>query len=326
MTGPIESRLTAALGELRPIGPVPAVLRERVLAMPERHRGWSSAGRLGRLRLVLASTATVVVLLAIWRVPSLSSPLGGVQTTPPAAGVDPSIEGPGVITSMVPTLPIVGAAAVVGLLLLAVAGIRRNPRRRTGTVAAVLALAVALGVVGLLMHPGPGDAGWNGFGPVLGFRQIDTPGTTDEEGQHLETLFEAAKPGEPFAVVFVVGNPGVLPVRLEGVLEDPDAASRIAPRWTQLAVGTDPNAIGQPLDQVASFVPTDIAPGGYVTLYLIGKASPCAIGAEPYAPDQAFAVRGPDIELAYSILGLRDTSTYHMPLVIEEPIRSGCTG
>ena len=73
-------------------------------------------------------------------------------------------------------------------------------------------------------------------------------------------------------------------------------------------------------------VPTDIQPGDYVLVYLIGKASPCSIGAAPYAPDQAFAVRGPDIVLAYSILGLTNTTTYEMPVVIEEPIRNGCSG
>ena len=320
-----EPRLAASLVEMRPGEPVPVALRDRVRAIPDRDGSLSAAGWLRRSLLITASIAGLGGLLALAKLPGLVEQAGALLPTR-VLGVDPTIEGPGLITSMVPTLPIVGFTAIGALVIIVISRIRRNPRRLTDLVMAAFSAAFALAVAGLLAHPGPGDAGWNGFGPVLGFRQVDAPGVTDSAGQHLETLFEAARPREPFAIVFVVGNQGALPIRLEGVREDPNAASRIAPRWTALGVGSDPNAIGQPLEEVASFVPTDIAPGGYVVLYLIGKASACAIGAEPYAPDQAFAVRGPDIDLAYSILGLTNTATYHMPLVIEEPILDGCTG
>ena len=320
-----EHHLSEALLQLRPNEPVSAALRDRVRTIPNADPAPSIIGRLRRPAFVVGLVATSAILLAVVRLSSVVRPVG-VGTTQGALGVDPMVEGPGIVTSIAPSLPVVGWGVVVAMVLAAARLAMQRPRSGRRLAVAAVCLAVAAGALGLTIHPGPGDAGWNGFGPVLGFRQVDSPGVIDEAGNHLETLFEAAGPGEPFAVVFVVGNQGTLPVRLEGVREDPNAASRIAPRWTALGIGTDPQAVGQPLDAVAPFVPTDIQPGGYVLLYLIGKASACAIGAAPYASDQAFAIRGPDIELVYSLFGLTNTTTYHMPLVIEEPIRNGCTG
>ena len=319
-----EQRLAAALEGQRPTDGAPATLRSRVLEIPtartpfpfDRHGAWRLAGT--------AVAAVIVVSVLGLRLGAV-----GPQVVTPGAsggGIDPTVEGPEIITALIRTLPLVGWSAAA---ILAVVGLRlllRSPRdRRRLAAAAVIGLA-AIGSAGLASHPGPGVGGWNGYGPSFGFRLVETPNVTDGDGLPLATLVESAEPGQPFAFFFVVHNPGPLPVRLEGLIEDEGARDRIAPRWTALAIARDVNMIGGPLSNATPFQPVDIPPDGDIGLYVIGKASACAIGAAPSASSQAYAGRGPDIQLVYSVFGLTNTSTYHMPVMIEEPILEGCSG
>jgi hypothetical protein len=322
---PLEQRLEAALIGLRPAEGAPASLRYRVHEVSSAGVRPSMLGGFGRWLVVSGSIAVLAVA-------GLIAVRGGLVAPPPVTpgapgtGIDPTVEGPGVVTSMIATLPIAGWAIAAVLAMIAVLILRPDRRQAGSLVMAGAVGAAAVGAAWLAGHPGPQVGGWNGYGPVIGFWNHETPSAPGPDGVELRTLYVSARPGEPFAFNFVVHNPGPLAVRLEGIREDPDANTRIAPRWTALALGTDQDAIGQPPSGLVRFVPVEILPDGDLTLYVIGKASACAVGPGPYGTDQAFAGRGPDIELVYSVFGLTDVSTYTMPMLIWEPIRNGCPG
>lgn len=321
---PLEKRLGAALVGLRPADGAPAGLRARVQELPFEVAPSSVFGGLARWVVPSSIGALVIAGLIVMR-GGLSAPPAATPGAP-GIGIDPTVEGPGVVTSMIATLPIIGWAISAVLALIGVRIVRRGWRRARRLVVAGAVWVAAIGAAGLAVHPGPGVGGWNGYGPMIGFGPPVDAGSPGSDGAELRMLVVSARPGEPFAFYFVIHNPGPLAVRLEGIREDPEASTRVAPRWTALALGSNPEQFVRSIADLVTFKPVDIPPEEDLRLYVVGKASACAVGPGPYGTDQAFAVRGPQVEFVYSVLGLTNTSTYTLPQVIAEPIVFGCTG
>jgi hypothetical protein len=328
MSGPtarVEARLRAVLIDLRPADGAPPRLRSRILDVPERMPRHPAVASLRPF--AIAATGIAAIGLALAGVERWSVPIPGNGSSPTLAiGIDPAIEGPGLVTWMFPTLPLVSWAVAAAFAIVALMLFRRRHGGGPAVLPTIAAALLAVGALTLQRVPGPGVGGSNAWGPVLGLRVGPEAGATSESGVPISTFYEIARPGEPFVFSFWVNNAGPVPIRLEGIVEDPEAASRFGPRWTALALGTDANAVAQPIDELVPFSRVELEPGGFMPLYVVGKASACAVGPSFGGPDQAFALRGPDIQLAYSVFGFTSTSTYTMPLVIQEPIREGCTG
>ncbi|GEM_PF-5429668 len=328
----IEEQLRTALVEFRPADGAPATLRARVDAMPLRLGDPGIAGRMRRLVStptwvtgLMAVIAIALVAVAARHVVPLPQAGGGA----PAPAFDPTVEGPGLVTTVVPTLLL--AEGIVGLVfgLLSLRALSSSRRSRrpwfTLTKAVVMASSAAV-FIWLASVQGVGVGGFNAWGPVLGFATEAPPPADGTSSDRQATVYLTAAPGKPFVYFFVVHNIGPIPVDLDGIVERPDAASVLAPRWTALALGTDPNAFGQPVEQLVPFHPVALAPGDYVTLYVVGKVSACATGLPPDRAGLSYAIRGPDIDLTYSVLGLTGSSHYLMPTQIAEPLVFGCTG
>ena len=271
--------------------------------------------------------AVIAVVALSFRPAALPANTGGVGATP--ATFDPTREGPGVVTGIVPTLIFAEGllAFIFGLLSYrAVSSFRRHRRPWLSLVTAVGTASAAIALIWLPSAQGVGAGGFNAWGPVLGFAAEGPPVDGGNASVRQDTVYLSAGPGQPFVYFFLVHNTGSIPVELDGIVEEPDAASVIAPRWTALALGTDPNAFGQPVEQLIPFHPVALAPGEYVILYVVGKVSACATGHTPDRADLSYAIRGPDVELVYSVLGLSASSHYSMPTRVAEPLVDGCTG
>jgi hypothetical protein len=321
-----EGRLRAALAELRPEGGAPARLQARVEAVPEGNARPALAVRLLRLPTrslagAAIATAAAMVLLLLAFQPRFSLPDGTGGPTP--AAFDPTLEGPGLLYGVTPTLTIVPwliAAATAALAIGAFLRHRGNLGRWSyfGIGGGLLLSAAAFA---FSLHPGFDQGAFTSWGGVLGL--VDAKPT---EAGPLDAFYEIAKPGEPFMFGITIHNPGPLSIRLDGIVEDVDAATRIAPRWTALWLGSDPNAFLNPLDQLRLFSPEDVGPDGYLNVYVVGKASACAVGPNFDPAEQAFVIRGPAIRFGYSVLGLSSSGELDLLFQIEEPIKTGCEG
>jgi hypothetical protein len=334
LVDPIEERLRAALEDLRPADGAPNLLRARVAEVPGRV---GSTGVLALIRgllvtpstaaVLIASAAIVVLAIAFRQAVAPAIPdVGGA----PAPTFDPTLEGPGLIASGgMPTLVLAEALSAIVLASSAIWALlraRSSGRRWLHILAGVTTIACAVAIVWLCSVQGIGVGGFNGYGPVSGFSRAEPPTQDGGSADGLRTLYLDTRPREPFVFFFVVVNTGPIPVEFDGIVEDPDAASVIEPRWTELALGTDPNAFGQPIEQLAPFRPVTLAPGEYLPLYVTGKSSACAAGPNALSPGRSYAIRGPNIQLAYSVFGMTGTSVYAGPLQIAEPLVDGCTG
>jgi hypothetical protein len=324
---PIEARLRAALVDLRPANGAPAALRARVDATPDRIGSRGLAARVRSLAAMPAFVAVVVVAAAIV-IAAVSlehavapDNIGGAGSQP--VTFDPALEGPGIVHDPIPTLWIVEA-----LVVLLALGLARRWRSRVGfdsgrDMARGLALIVLVAASASIAITTPLKDWGGSIGTALGYGlQVYPPPDTDAP----EVYYESAKPGEPMIAFFDVTNTSALPITLEGIVMS-DSRSNAGPRWTALALASDPNTFPNPPDKLRVFTPQVIAPNDRITLYLVGKAGPCAFGPG-YTVDTVgvtgYASMSRDLQLDYSILGLSATSTFTMPLQLVEPAASRC--
>jgi hypothetical protein len=150
--------------------------------------------------------------------------------------------------------------------------------------------------------------------------QAEAPRGSNGPGVYYVT----AEPGGHFVVAFTVQNPGPLPIRLGGLVETLTPTTQ-APRWTALWYTEYPGGIPGPL-AASPFQPVEVAPGGSVVLYAVGRASPCAVGSAFALADAAnVGLAGRDNpRLAYSVLGLSGISEIQLPFVVAAPTRPNC--
>jgi hypothetical protein len=128
-------------------------------------------------------------------------------------------------------------------------------------------------------------------------------------------------------IALSIYNPGPLPLRLEGIVEETTAEAPNMPRWTALWVGhfvdMSPNAV----EQLVPFAPLTIQPGSELQVSLVGRAGLCAYGPD-YTLDtvvQGWATRESDLTFAYSVLGLQATSKVLFTASLVEPYREHCS-
>lgn len=324
-----DRALRAVLADQRPAGAAPAELRDRVLRIPAESRPGgrlepfrapaSAAGRLAVLAAAAVLTIAVVATLA-------SRPMvPGPGTSPPPGGTaqafDPSIEGMGIATAVVDTLSLVPwIVGVLGGVVLGGLAIRSERRGRIG----VLGLAIVVMAGALWLSSVRGFEMGYGWGPSSG---LDVRADAPPGSNGPDVLYVTAEPGGHFVVTLVVRNPGPLPIRVGGLVEDL-AEGVLAPRWTALWLYTDA-AGGIPGREAASpFSPVEVAPDGYVVLYAVGQASRCAFGPSFALADleNVGLVSRDNPRLAYSVLGLSAASEIELPFVIAEPYQPNCPG
>jgi hypothetical protein len=330
--GQLEARLAAGLAALRPAGGAPAALRDRVEMIPQ---GLAPEPLLRRF--MRGSPAAVAVaglvgiaaiaLLVVGLRPGLLEPaLNGAQP-PTRVPFDPTVEGPGLLFDVQRTLLMVpGTVVLVALALAALQVYRHRGIRgwldvlRLGMLAIVVA-----GAIGLAMHPGFEYRGGS-LAPVLGYGvQADPP----RGGDGAPVFYETVTPGDPLVLLVTITNPGPLPIRLDGIVEDPSRASTALPRWTAMTTNKDPSTIPNSLADLDAFQPKTVEPNGYLDVYLVSKPGPCVFGPSfslAQSADLAMIIRDRIVLFGYSVLGLSSTAPYELPVNLAEPTRMNCPG
>lgn len=327
-TGAAEAKLRAALADLRPADGAPPALRARVDAVPAR---LGATGPLGALRRVVASPASMAVLVSAAAIALVAFSLAKVGVPPsPGSGsptpapFDPTAEGAGIGRFAFPMLQLVWAAALVLAIILA-ARWRSAIRLERGSDfarGAVLILLVGAPSA-LVLEPPLRDYGGScctsvGFGP----RVDPAPGTEGPEVDYVN-----AAPGEPFIAYVEITNGSALPVTLDGIVTN-EAPGSSGPRWIALALATEPNVFANEIGKLRTFAPQVIPPNERITVYLVGKAGPCAFGPD-FSLDSFgvgdYAALDRDLQLAYSVLGVPATSTFTMPFQVVAPTRDFCS-
>jgi hypothetical protein len=327
----VELRLRRALADLRPSGPAPDDLRVRVQGVPH-HVG--ATGLRASLRRLVVAPASVAVLAAAASIVVLTFAIHPILTPPattpgtaPAASFDPTVEGPGLVYGVVPTLLIVpGIVAVLALALL----LRQLLRVRWlgGWVdmgRLVVLSAMAAGAIAFALHPGFQWLGGS-LGPRIGYdvRVDPPPGSTDSD----PVWYETAEPGAPLTLIISLTNPGPLPIRLEGIVEDPEAPLRLSTRWIAMTSWPDQTRILDESD-LPSFAPIVVQPNEQLLVVLVARAGTCSYGPGfTYGstdPDlSGYASRTEEIHFAYSVFGLSASAPFELPVNLVEPMRNGC--
>jgi hypothetical protein len=328
----LEARLAAALSALRPVDGASASLRGQVEMIPDRHayepllrrflRGSPAAFAVAGLVGIAA-----IALLVVGLRPGLLEPALNGARPPTRVPFDPTVEGPGLLFDVQQTLLIVpGTVVLVALGLAALQLYRHRGIRgwldvlRLG----VLAIVVA-GAIGLAMHPGFEYQGGS-LAPVLGYGvQADPP----RGGDGAPVFYETVNPGDPLVLLVTITNPGPLPIRLDGLVEDPGRASTALPRWTAMTTSKDPYTIPNSLADLDAFQPKTVEPNGYLDVYLVSKTGPCVVGPSfslAQSADLAMIIRDRKVLFGYSVLGLSSTAPYELPVNLAEPTRLNCPG
>ena len=326
---PVERALRGLLAERRPGDGAPDHLRQRVERLPElvgappRFGGIRALGGGLAAAASLAVAALLVALVISGRgVQQLVQGVGAVPS--PGTTFNPTIDGPGIVDYVAPTLPYGALAIGIIAAVLAVAFLVRVRRRRpvAGVVGGVLLSIAAISAIALSFHPG--FAFGSEIGPVLGYG-VQVTAAPGSDGP--DTWYDTAAPGQPIEIVFTIRNPGPLPIRLLGVVQDPYAKQMVIYRWSALWLGGDPNDGRTEIGSPQPFEPVDVQPGGELRVYLVGKAGKCAYGPSfslAGNPEIAYASRGRQIHFAFSVLGLPSGGDVTLPVALAEPTVNGC--
>ena len=334
MSGASDRRLEAGLREVlasaRPGLGAPAELRARIERLPMTSRpavlptrvrtaisaaGWVSG-------LAAAGVLGVVAVSRAMNLPAVPYADPGVGSSVPNPSFDPSIAGPGIVTSVallqgwVPWV----VAGLAWVVLAAVA--TRGWRRRRAVIVAALALALGLGAGAFKLATHPGLAFAGAYGPVFG---LDVIAEAPRASSGPSVWYVTAEKGDPFVFAIVLTNPGPLPVRYLGVYEPVEPLVHIY-HWSAVWQ-VDNSGGGVPVPTAASsFHPVDIAPMESLTIYLVARASDCVFGHGFRLADAAqfsFASRE-SFSVAYSVAGLTSTAVIELPAVIAEPRLGNC--
>lgn len=330
--GQLEAKLAGGLRALRPIDGAPTVLRSRVELIPERHAPeWFVRRFLRGSPAALAVAGLVgvgaIALLIVGLRPGLLEPAinGGPQPT--RVPFDPTVEGPGLLFYVQRTLLMVPGTVVLVALALAALQLSRHRGIRGWLDVlrlGVLGLIVA-GAIGLAMHPGF-EYGGGSLAPVLGYGvQADPP----RGGDGAPVFYETVNPGDPMVLLVTITNPGPLPIRLDGIVEDPGRVSTALPRWTAMTTTRDPHTMPNTPSDLDVFQPKVVEPNDSLDVYLVSKAGTCAFGPSftlAQSADLAMIIRDRQVFFGYSVLGLSSAAPYELPVNLAEPTRNNCAG
>lgn len=299
-----EAGLTRHFLESEP-GPPPLGLRARVEVIPETI---SREAPLSRLRLVRPAIGLIaslaLVALAIRLLPIAGTGPGSGATPAPTATFDPTLEGIGAgpaFDASGPWILVLVAAAVLAMLGLSA---RRWWR-----------LAWFAPAVGLLAYAGYGtfapiDVSVTGEGPGLNVTRIELP-----LGVEGSLYYETAKPHEPFSFGILLIGGTRPPVRIEGLVDDTHGIADYGGlSWR--SVWLDAQADGGMTGPARPFQPFDMPQNGQA-LWLVGRASSCALGVAP-TPSQSSA--GGSTGSTWLEAVQLNVSVYGWPRVIEVPL------
>lgn len=321
----IESRLRAALGDLRPSAEAPEDLRSRVGALPEQIGNRSIIDRIAAARRPLLATAAFVAIASIAALAISFTPLGRLPpgtNAPDSTGFDPTVEGPGLLLDPVPTLLIVQIVATVAAVVFGVRfGTGKGFRSRRGRAFGLVVVAVAGTSIMFAVQSQFSLTGASGTALGYDANVVPPPGANGPR-----VYYSTAEPGKPTIAFFEFWNFGALPVRLEGLVTDMNPDS-LGSQWVALALPTVANEFPNSLDKLQSFTPQLIPPQSSVTIYLVGRAGECAFGPgyQPGVSDAtSFSSFPRDVRLGYSIFGLSSTTVVEMPMQLVEPAAVHC--
>ena len=321
-----EGWLRGAMRGLSPEERAPDALALRILSIPDQP---SRPGLFARIRdgqpgaLLAAGFAAAVAVLLLSTAFRLQ-PAGPGAIDSPGTTFDPTIVGPGIVTSTFPSLAIArwalaGAALVFALVQL----FGRRPASRMAMILGGLGLLVAYLVSPLLrLDPGLQNGGFDAL--PLGFG-IDAPeGPFDSR----DLWYETADPGQPTTIVITLRNAGPLPVRFDGIVGDLGEVFLAAQPWRAVWLGTlgdDGSVAG--IERASLFEPTTIEPGNELQVFLVGRAGPCAYGSTFQLGDdsQTGALQiSRIVEVAYSVFGLSSSTQLELRMDLAEPLRADC--
>lgn len=323
---PFDTWLSEQLRDLRPSEGAPETLRLRVDGVPGRLGHYHQLRRLvdgqsGMLAVAGLTAAAALAAFAFALRPGLVLPGPGGNAPPPT--FDPTVEGPGLLYDVIPTLTIVpGIVALVALVGAWIVRRRGIGGRLAGLPFAGLA-TVAFAAMLVALHPG---FTWRDgmYGPILGYSISAEP---PEGSDGPSVFYEAANPGDPLIFAVTITNPGPLPIRLEGIVEDLMALQEINTRWTAMTTRVDVTADPSRLDLLQAFRPVVVGPGQQLDVYLVAKAGRCTYGPG-FTLDAprvgGYVSRSREIKLAYSVFGLASYAPFELPVVLVEPTREDC--
>ena len=335
MNGPDDERLERELREVlrrRDPGGAPSPLRAWVHDVPE---GDARSETEPRRPIAAVLGLAAVILLAVIGLTTLrhfgpagvaaSSVASGSPATPsavesPVAAFDPTLEGPGVSSTddLSPAILVVPACAVLASLAFTLRGRRRLI---PGVVAVALA---AWAVVAMLVPVTLLDSGYG-----LGLNTVAAPKVP---GSGEELLYELAPPNGRFSIGLYLSADGPVPVRVEGIVSPlfgRDPRSFSAMLLTAVWIDGEPNGgMSGPIRPFAAFG----MPVNGQSIWLVGKASDCALGSAFDPAANGGALGGPvgfeiidSVDVRVSVLGW--PRTIHLPLSFRlvEP-DAGCAG
>ncbi len=315
----LERELREVFGDRKPDS-APYGLRGRVGRIPD-EVGLSVAGRahLARVIPLLAAAAAVGVLVTIGN--GLLAGLGGPRTVSglgasvaPLVSFDPHLVGPGVAATPAGDP---GWLVVVGLILLAVAGLTTKGWWRVLPVAGAGILAAYALVASLL----PVSIGDRGFGQGIATTMAEESPASDEV-----IVFEHAAAGEPFSVHLFLYPDSPVPITLEGIVVPFfDEQTPVGyPLWQAVWLDEARNSGSGGADGPGRpFEPVVMDDGTGAVIWLVGRAGMCAMGPafDPQhpAPGNDYAVLT-EITFQVRVLGWPRTVTMPLPFRLAEPM------
>ncbi len=215
--------------------------------------------------------------------------------------------GTGLVDGAIDWLHIVAAILFALGLVLVFVGIMLRARRAQALLVAAVGAVLALSGAGLGLSPGPqfGDA----WGLTVG-------GGSSPNGD----LIVTAAPGDPFIFSVLIVNNGLVPVRIDGVVQRDGAIPTRFPGWTMATAIEDTNGGVLPADTAAVVQPFDLQPGGFAQLNLVGHADNCS---DPTS-DTGAEMSTNQMDVAYDFFGLPSVATITVPNGIVERVKAGC--
>lgn len=336
MSGRDDERLDRELRKVlrrRDPGDASSALRTWVLDVPEDDA--RSQVQQHRPRAAVLGLAAVILLAVIglttlrhFGPPGVvgSSVASGSVATPsavesPVGAFDPTLEGPGVSSTddLSPAILVVLACAVLGFLAFTVRG------RRRLIPAVVAVLLAAWGIAASLVPVTILDSGYG-----LGLNTVAAPRVP---GSAEELLYELAPPNGRFSIGLYLSTEGPVPVRIEGIVSpffgrDPRSFSSML--LTALWIDGEPNGgMSGPIRPFATF---DMPVRGQ-SIWLVGKASDCALGSD-FDPSSNGGALGSalgfeiidSVDVRVSVLGWPRTVRLPLAFRLVEPHAFSCPG
>jgi hypothetical protein len=315
----VDARLERSLRgvlDARDPGAAPYGLRARVDLIPDAVEPARANVRRAATSL-LAIAAVILIAVAVVPVARIgdAGPAAVPEATP-APSFDIDAEGYGVVP-YVDISPI--AFVIVGIALTGlVAAIVVARRRRRVLVAVVgITLVVTGGLSFLALSPEPIQGSITGAGEHTTWAEVP-PGFSEDE-----MLYVTAGPSEHYSYAVSLRNRGPLPITIEALAEDSGLSDTI-PRLTAVWVdGAPPGGVTGPATPLANH---RLEPGAEVVLWLVSKASSCAIGPswDPAAPGETTGLASQSMTVRWSVLGWPRQDFLSLPFTVYEP--ADCPG